>query len=54
MAECDRLGSRDFLARYHFGRGHAWTMWDHGNEYDPSAILGVADAHATGRAATCN
>ena len=52
MAECDRLGSREFLARYHFGRGHAWTMWDHGTEYDPSAILGVAYLHATGTAAT--
>jgi hypothetical protein len=52
MAECDRLGSREFLARNHFGRGHAWTMWDHGTEYDPSAILGVAYLHATGTAAT--
>jgi hypothetical protein len=52
MAECDRLGSREFLARNHFGRGHAWTMWDHGTEYDPSAILGVAYLLATGSAPT--
>ena len=52
IAECDRLGSREFLQRYHFGRAHAYTLWHGGQEYDSKAILGVAYLHATGRAAT--
>jgi hypothetical protein len=52
IAECDRLGSREFLQRYRFGRAHASTLWHRGQEYDSKAILGVAYLHATGRAAT--
>lgn len=52
IEECDRLGSREFLQRYRFGRAHASTLWHRGREYDSKAILGVAYLHATGRAAT--
>jgi hypothetical protein len=52
IAECDRLGSREFLARYHFGRAKASTVWHRGQEYDSKAILGLALLHATGRPAT--
>jgi len=52
IAECDRLGSREFLQRYRFGRAHASTLWHNGQEYDSKAIVGVAYLHATGRAAT--
>jgi hypothetical protein len=52
LAECDRLGSRDFLSRYRFGRSRVYTLWHNGNEYDSKAVLGVAYLHATGRAAT--
>ena len=54
IAECDRLGSRDFLQRYRFGRAHASTVWHRGQEYDSKAILGVAYLRATGRAATAD
>jgi hypothetical protein len=52
LAEYDRLGSREFLSRYSFGRSRAYTLWHGGQEYDSKAILGVAYLHATGRAAT--
>jgi hypothetical protein len=52
LAECDRLGSREFLARYRFGRADAYTLWHQGQEYDAAAVVGVAYLHATGRAAT--
>jgi hypothetical protein len=52
LAECDRLGSREFLSRYSFGRSRAYSLWHGGQEYDSKAILGVAYLHATGRAAT--
>ncbi len=52
IAECDRIGSREFLQRYRFGRAQASTLWHRGQEYDSRAILGVAYLHATGRAAT--
>jgi hypothetical protein len=54
IAECDRLGSRDFLQRYRFGRARASSVWHRGQEYDSKAILGVAYLHATGRAATAD
>jgi hypothetical protein len=54
IAECDRVGSRDFLQRYRFGRARASTVWHRGQEYDSKAILGVALLHATGRAATAD
>lgn len=52
LAEYDRVGSRDFLSRYRFGRSRVSTVWHNGEEYDSKAILGVAYLHATGRAAT--
>jgi hypothetical protein len=52
LDEYDRLGSREFLSRYSFGRSRAYTLWHGGQEYDSKAILGVAYLHATGRAAT--
>jgi hypothetical protein len=52
LAEYDRLGSREFLSRYSFGRSRAYSLWHGGQEYDSKAILGVAYLHATGRAAT--
>ena len=52
IAECDRLGSREFLTRYHFGRAKASTVWHRGQEYDSKAILGLALLHATGQPAT--
>jgi len=52
FAECDRLGSREFLSRYRFGRAKASTVWHGGQEYDVKAILGMALLHATGRPAT--
>jgi hypothetical protein len=51
IAECDRIGSTEFLARYRFPRARAVTLWHGGEEYDPNALLGVAYLHATGRAA---
>jgi hypothetical protein len=52
IAEYDRLGPREFLARYRFGRAKASTLWHGGQEYDSKAILGYAYLGATGRAAT--
>ncbi len=52
LHEYDRLGSREFLSRYRFGRSTAYTLWHGGQEYDSKAVLGVAYLHATGRAAT--
>ncbi|HET7327241.1 MAG TPA: hypothetical protein VFJ14_08130 [Nocardioidaceae bacterium] len=52
IAECDRLGSKEFLRRHGFGRAKAYMLWHRGEEYDSKAILGVAYLHATGRPAT--
>jgi len=52
IEECDAVGRKDFLGRHGFGRARAYTLWHHGNEYDPEAILGAAHLHATGRAVT--
>jgi hypothetical protein len=52
MAEYDREGSKEFLRRYGFGRSRMYTLWHRGNEYDSTAILGVAYLYATGTAAT--
>jgi hypothetical protein len=48
MAECDRLGKREFLARYRYGRARDATVWDHGEEYDARALLGLAYLRVTG------
>lgn len=52
IAECDRLGPREFLSRYRFGRAKASAVWHGGHEYDSKAILGLALLNATGRPAT--
>jgi hypothetical protein len=49
MAEHDRVGSRDFLARYRFGRAHDATLWHGGEEYDARALIGLAYLRATGQ-----
>jgi hypothetical protein len=51
-AECDRLGSRDFVARFGFRGVHGSTLWHQGGEYDAAAVLGVAHVVATGRPVT--
>lgn len=48
MAECDRIGDREFLRRYGFPRSRIYTVWSNGQEYDSQAILGAAYFHATG------
>jgi hypothetical protein len=52
MEEHDRLGSKEFLRRYGFGRARTYVLWHRGQEYASKAILGVAYLHATGRPAT--
>jgi hypothetical protein len=52
LEECDRLGHKDFLGRYGFRKGRAYTLWHRGNEYDSMAVLGAAYLHATGQVAT--
>jgi hypothetical protein len=52
LAEGERIGSREFLSRYGFRGVHASQLWHHGEEYDATAILGVAYLQATGRALT--
>jgi hypothetical protein len=51
MSDFDRLGQREFLRRFGFGRARAHTVWHNGTEYDSKAILGVAYLHATGQPA---
>lgn len=48
MEEYDRIGDREFLRRYGFGRSRIYTVWSGGQEYDSVAILGAAYFHATG------
>jgi hypothetical protein len=48
MEEYDRIGDREFLRRYGFGRSRVYTVWSNGQEYDSKAILGAAYFHATG------
>ena len=48
MEEYDRIGDREFLRRYGFGRSRVYTVWSNGQEYDTTAILGAAYFHATG------
>ncbi len=48
MEEYDRIGDREFLRRYGFGRSRIYTVWSKGQEYDSTAILGAAYFHATG------
>lgn len=50
LNDYDRLGDREFLRRFGFGRARAHTLWHRGNEYDVPAVLGAAYLHATGHA----
>lgn len=50
IAECDRLGSREFVQRYGFGRRHSDSVWHGGQEYDANSVVGVAYLRATGTA----
>ena len=49
MGECDSLGSREFNARYRFGRAHDATLWQGGVEYDARALMGLAYLRSTGQ-----
>ena len=49
VAEYDRLGQDEFLARYGFGRATAYLLIVDGQAYDSKAILGVAYRLATGK-----
>jgi hypothetical protein len=48
IEESDRLGKREFLARYRFGRAHDATLWHGGEEYDARALMGLAYLSVTG------
>jgi hypothetical protein len=52
LAEGERIGSREFLSRYGFRGVHASQLWHRGEEYDATAVLGVAHLQATGRPVT--
>ena len=49
-AECDRLGTEQFLDRYGFGRGREYLLVLNDRDYDSQAIIGVAHRYAAGRA----
>lgn len=49
MAECDSLGTREFLARYRFGRARDASVWAGGVEYDARALMGLAFLRVSGR-----
>lgn len=49
VAEDDRLGQDEFLARYGFGPATAYLLIVDGKAYDSKAILGVAYRLATGK-----
>jgi hypothetical protein len=46
--ECNKLGSKEFLGRYRFGRAHDATVWHDGEEYDARALMGLAHERANG------
>ena len=48
IAECDRLGKREFLARYRLGRARDASLWHGGQEYDARAVMSMAFLSATG------
>lgn len=49
-AECDRLGTEQFMSHYGFGRGREYLLVLNDRDYDSQAILGVAHRYAAGRA----
>jgi hypothetical protein len=46
--EHDRLGAKEFLRRYGFGRARTYVLWHNGQEYASKAVLGVAYLRASG------
>lgn len=48
MAECDDLGSEEFLRRHGFAPAQLYKVTHAGHEYDSKAIVGVAHGYATG------
>ena len=51
LEEYDARGREDFLDHYGFGAAREYVLWHDGKNYDSKAVLGVAHAYATGRAA---
>lgn len=49
IAEYDKLGREEFLARHRFDRARVYLLITDGKAYDSKAILGVAYRYATGR-----
>lgn len=49
-AECDRLGTEQFLSQYGFGRAREYLLVLNDRDYDSQAIVGVAHRYAAGRA----
>ena len=49
-AECDRLGTEQFLSQYGFGRAREYLLVLNDRDYDSKAIVGVAHRYAVGRA----
>jgi len=45
VAEYERLGRDDFLARYGFRRAKRYFLYYHGHEYDSKAIVAVAHGY---------
>jgi hypothetical protein len=49
-AECDRLGTEQFLSHYGYGRAREYLLVLNDRDYDSKAIVGVAHRYAAGRA----
>ncbi|MFI6580580.1 HNH endonuclease [Embleya sp. NPDC050493] len=52
LAECDRLGTAEFLKTYGFKPAVKYVLVHEGKEYDSKAIAGVAHWYCQGRALT--
>ena len=48
-AECDRLGTEQFLSQYGFGLARDYRLVLNDRDYDSEAIVGVAHRYAAGR-----
>ena len=42
IAECDKLGHQEFLARYGYKKSRRYPLYYGGKVYDSKAIIGVA------------
>lgn len=51
LEEYDDRGAEEFLDHYGYGATREYVLWHDGKGYDSKAVLGVAHAYATGRAA---